>query len=142
MEKNFLNTLKHVSKYIIFALMLILIISMVLGTVDLFVLLFKKIADPNPYPLLIDVEELYVVFSFLLIIIVGYELFKSMYLILKSDMIPVKSILKIAAIALGNKVITLNLKEIHTNELFGLAALIVCIGVAYFFFHKDVEIKD
>ena len=142
MEKNFLNTLKHVSKYIIFALMLILIISMVLGTVDLFVLLFKKIADPNPYPLLIDVEELYVVFSFLLIIILGYELFKSMYLILKSDMIPVKSILKIAAIALGNKVITLNLKEIHTNELFGLAALIVCIGVAYFFFHKDVEIKD
>ncbi len=142
MEKYFLNTMKHISKYIIFALMLILILSMVLGTADLFILFYKKVADPHPFPLLIDVHELYAIFSVLLIIVVGYELFKSMYLILKVDLIPVKSILKIAAIALANKVITLNLKEIEINELFGLAALIVCIGVAYFFFHKDAEVKD
>jgi hypothetical protein len=142
MEKTFLNSLKQISKYIIYALMFILVISMLLGTIDLFVLFIKKIVDPNPYPLLIDIEELYAIFSFLLIIVVGYELFKSMYLILKVDLIPVKSILKIAAIALANKVITLNLKEIEINELFGLAALIVCIGVAYFFFHKDAEVKD
>jgi len=142
MEKTFLNSLKQISKYIIYALMFILVISMLLGTIDLFVLFIKKIVDPTPYPLLIDIEELYAIFSFLLIIVVGYELFKSMYLILKVDLIPVKSILKIAAIALANKVITLNLKEIEINELFGLAALIVCIGVAYFFFHKDAEVKD
>jgi uncharacterized membrane protein (DUF373 family) len=142
MEKTFLNSLKQISKYIIYALMFILVISMLLGTIDLFVLFIKKIVDPTPYPLLIDIEEMYSIFSFLLIIVVGYELFKSMYLILKVDLIPVKSILKIAAIALANKVITLNLKEIEINELFGLAALIVCIGVAYFFFHKDAEVKD
>jgi uncharacterized membrane protein (DUF373 family) len=142
MEKYFLSTMKYISKYIIFALMLILVLSMVLGTLDLFILFYKKVADPQPYPLLIDVHELYSIFSVLLIIVVGYELFKSMYLLLGNDMIPVKSILKIATIALANKIITLNLKEIEVNQLFGIAALIACIGLAYFLFHKDPEVKD
>ena len=142
MESKFLHTMKYISRYIIIALMLILVLSMVLGTVDLFVSFFKKVIDPQPYPFVIDVHELYSIFSVLLIIVVGYELFKSMYLILGNDMIPVKSILKIATIALANKIVTLNLKEIEVNQLFGIAALIACIGLAYFFFHKDAEVKD
>jgi uncharacterized membrane protein (DUF373 family) len=142
MEKKFLHAMKYISRYIIIALMLILVLSMVLGTVDLFISFFNKVIDPKPYPFLIDVHEMYSIFSVLLIIVVGYELFKSMYLILGNDMIPVKSILKIATIALANKIITLNLKEIEVNQLFGVAALIACIGLAYFFFHKDAEVKD
>lgn len=142
MERYFLKPMKYISKYIILSLMLVLILSMVLSTVDLYILFYKKVVDPQPYPFLIEVHELYSIFSVLLIIVVGYELFKSMNLLLGSDMIPVKSILKIATIALTNKIITLNLKEIEVNQLFGIAGLILCIGLAYFFFHKDPEVKD
>ncbi|MFZ4680772.1 MAG: phosphate-starvation-inducible PsiE family protein [Flavobacterium sp.] len=77
-----------------------------------------------------------------MIIIVGYELFKSLYIILQSNQMPVKSITKVAAIAMANKVITLNLKEIEPIELFGISTLIISIGVSYFLFQKDPEIKE
>jgi uncharacterized membrane protein (DUF373 family) len=77
-----------------------------------------------------------------LIIIVGYELFKSLYIIMYSNQMPVKSILKVAGMAMANKMITLNLKEVAPIELFGIAALIIGIGIAYYLFHKDPEIKE
>ena len=142
MEKSFLNIMKRFSRLIILALMLILILSMLLGTADLFILFTKQIFSADPYTFLINVKDLYLIFSVLLIIIVGYELFKSMYLILENEKIPVKSILKVAIIALSNKVITLDLKEVEFMELFGVAALIISLGLAYFFFNKDKQIDD
>jgi uncharacterized membrane protein (DUF373 family) len=142
MEKHLLNGMKHASRYIIILLMLVLLISMILGAIDLVFDLYHRIVSPSPYRFLIKTEDLYSIFSVLLIIIVGYELFKSLYLILKSDQIPVKSICKVAAIAMANKVITLNLKETPPVELFGVGALIIAIGVAYFFFNKDNQITD
>ena len=142
MEKTFLNLMKQSSRLIILALILILILSMFLGSIDLFILFIKQIISPDPHPFLINVKDLYLIFSQLLIIIVGYELFKSMYLILNNEKIPVKSIIKVAIIALGNKVITLDLKLAKFEELIGVAALIAALGLAYFFFNKDNQIDD
>jgi len=142
MERSFLNIMKRLSRLIVLALMLILILSMLLGTADLFILFTKQIFSADPYTFLINVKDLYLIFSVLLIIIVGYELFKSMYLILDNEKIPVKSILKVAIIALSNKVITLDLKEVEFMELFGVAALIISLGLAYFCFNKDKQIDD
>lgn len=142
MEKHFFHGLKWVSKIIILSLMLILVASMLLGTVDLFIVFFKNVTSPDPYSGVINVEDLYKIFSVLLIIVVGYELFKSMLLILSSDKIPVKSILKIATIALANKIITLNIKEVEVEEMLGLAALIIAIGAAFFFYNKEIETTE
>lgn len=139
MEYKILKTLKTISKYIIIALMLILVLSMVLGTIDLVVVLGQSILSSDPYILLINVEDLYTVFSVILIIVVGYELFKSMSLLLHHDKIPVKSILQIAVIAMANKVITLNIKHITLDLMLGLSALILGIGVAFYFFNKSSE---
>jgi uncharacterized membrane protein (DUF373 family) len=112
---------------------------MFFGTLDLFVLFYQKLSSPTPYYYLINVEELYSVFSVLLIIVVGYELFKSMILILTNDKIPVKSILKIASIALANKVITLNIKTIDFNQMIGLSTLIVSVGLSFFFYTRETD---
>lgn len=143
MEKRIITGMKRLSKWIIVALTVALVISMVFGTADfLFENIFNSIISRDPYPLLIKTEELYAIFSAVLIIIVGYELFKSLYIILQSNQMPVKSITKVAAIAMANKVITLNLKEIEPIELFGISTLIISIGVSYFLFQKDPEIKE
>ena len=139
MQYQFLKTLKSLANFIILVLMLLLIASMLLGTGHLILLFYQAVISPDPYFGLINVEDLYAIFSVLLIMLVGYELFKSIILILKHDDIPVKSILKIAAIALANKVITLNIKSIDTNILFGLSSLIIAVGIAFFFFNKEKE---
>lgn len=142
MEKYLLTGMKHVSRYIILLLILVLLISLVLGGIDLVYDLFIRIASPDPVMFLIKTADLYSIFSLLLIIIVGYELFKSLYLLLKSDRIPVKSICKVAVIALANKVIVINLHETSPLELFGIAALIISIGITYFFLSHDKEITE
>lgn len=143
MEKQLMHLLKKIARYTILTLAVVLVVSMILGTADLVVedLILKVIAK-DPYPLLIKTEDLYTIFSMVLIIIVGYELFKSLYIIMYSNQMPVKSIFKVAAMAMANKVITLNLKEISPIELFGIAALILGIGLAYYLFHKDPEIVE
>ncbi|MFN4892311.1 MAG: phosphate-starvation-inducible PsiE family protein [Bacteroidota bacterium] len=143
MEKNFMHWLKKVARFTILSLSVVLVVSMVLGTADLILEdVILKVISKDPYPMLIKTEELYSIFSMVLIIIVGYELFKSLYIIMYSNQMPVKSILKVAGMAMANKMITLNLKEVAPIELFGIAALIIGIGVAYYLFHKDPEIKE
>jgi uncharacterized membrane protein (DUF373 family) len=143
MEKHIITGMKWLSRWIIVALTVALVISMFCGTADLlFESVFKTIFSRDPYPLLIKTEELHAIFSMILIIIVGYELFKSLSIILHSNQMPVKSITKVAAIAMANKVITLNLKEIEPIELFGISSIIIAIGLSYFLFQKDPEIKE
>jgi uncharacterized membrane protein (DUF373 family) len=143
MEKHIITGMKRLTKWIIVALTVALVISMLFGTADLlYESVFKTIVSNDPYPILIKTEELYAIFAAVLIIIVGYELFKSLYIIIQSNQMPVKSITKVAAIAMANKVITLNLKEIEPIELFGISTLIIAIGVSYFLFQKDPEIKE
>ena len=143
MVKKLNHILKQVARYTILALMIILVISMVLGTLDLIIEdVALKVISPDPYPFLIKTEDLYAIFSMVLIIIVGYELFKSLYIIMQSNQMPVKSITKVAAMAMANKVITLNLKDVEPIELFGISALILAIGISYYYFQKDPEIKE
>lgn len=139
MQQQVLKVLKPLANFIILALMTLLVISMLLGTTHLVVLFYEIVASPDPYLGLVNVEDLYSIFSVLLILVVGYELFKSIILILKHEDIPVKSILKIAAIALANKVITLNIKSIDATVLFGLSSLLIALGIAFFFFDKEKE---
>lgn len=142
MEQKSLKLLKGITKLIIISLMFVLVFAMLLGTFDLFVLFYKQIVSPDPFPFLIRIEDLYATFTAILIIVVGYELFKSMILILNHDKIPVKPILKIASIALANKIIALNIKDIEVNEMFGLSALIVSVGIAFFFYNRDADVED
>ena len=134
-----MNGYKHISKIIILTLMFVLISGMTLATIRLIILFVNLVVTPDPVPYLINLDDMYTVFTWLLIIVVGYELFKSLTLLLKHDQIPVKSILKIAAIAIANKVITTNIKTINLQAMIGVSVLIASVGLTFFFFSKDAD---
>jgi len=103
---------------------------MLLASVDLAVEFYKAIITP---PIgLIDAHKLYSFFSLILIIAVGYELLKSMFFIVDNSQIPVRAILKISMIAIANKVITLDLKEVSMQTMIGIAVIITSLGISYF----------
>jgi len=139
MEQKFLAGIKTVSKFIILSLILLLVTSMLLASIDLYILFGQAVISPSPYPLLINIDDLYTFFNMILVIMVGYELLKSMKLILQHDIIPVKSVLKIAAIAMANKFITLNVKHVDMEMMIGLGVILLSIGVAFFFYSRDSE---
>ena len=138
-EQKIVKSFTIASKIILITLMFILILIMILGTGDLIINLIQIITSSSPYYLTINIEELYAFFSILIIFIVGYELFKSMILVLQHDKIPVKSILQIAVITLANKMITLNIKTISLEVMIGICAIIFALSIVLNFYNKTSE---
>ena len=137
--KNYIAFLKKSSSYIIIALLTMLVLGMFLGTLHLAILLVERMISPEPYYFVVNIEELYAFFSVILIIVVGYELFKSISIILQYDYIPVKSILKISAIAISNKIITLNINSYTFQQVIGICIIMLSVGIAFFFFNTEKE---
>lgn len=128
---SFIDITSTVGKYIIKTVVVLMTFSLVLGTGQLMYVLYTTIVNP-PYAFLIDVKELYNIFKLCLIIVVGYELLKSLLLIIDSDSIPVSPIISIGIIAIVNKVITLDFQTTDGYTIAGMAALILALAVARF----------
>ena len=133
MEKNnkFDGVIIGINKVIIRFLMIILTVCLIFASLDLVKIIYQRITLP-PF-LLLDVATLFEIFNLLLIIAIGYELIKSFHTIVSSDTIPVIPIIQIAIIAIANKIITLDLKHIEPQILYGLASLLLGLGAAIFF---------
>jgi uncharacterized membrane protein (DUF373 family) len=129
--------LKVVAKYVLLAVLCMIVLSMLFGSLHLIVMFFQKLFSPDPYYLLINIEDLYALFTVMLIILVGYELFKSLLLVVHHDSIPVRSILKITAIAIANEIITLEMHKVNFQQMAGIALLMLSTGVAFYMFNKD-----
>jgi uncharacterized membrane protein (DUF373 family) len=134
-DKGFSYFIHQVAVWILRAIVVVMILSLILGTINLVYVLGVAAVRP-PSPGIIDVVELYSVFKLVLIIVVGYELIKSILLILESDTIPARAILSIALIALSNKVITLDINHSEPTIFFGLAALVLSFGAAVYLIGK------
>lgn len=138
-NNKFDSSVLKINKWIIKALMILLTICLIFALFDLVKIIYDKITEP-PF-LLIDVSTLYEIFNLLLIVAVGYELIKSFSTIVSSNLIPTAPIIQISIIAIANKIITLDLKHIEPEYLYGLAALLTGLGLTFFFIkkHKDEE---
>jgi uncharacterized membrane protein (DUF373 family) len=128
-----------VKKTILRVLIGITTLALILGSVHLIYLVYQHLIEP-PY-FLIEVKTLFEIFNLILIIVIGYELIRSLLLIISSDTIPVIPITQIAIIAVANKIITLDIKNTETAVITGMAVLIFALGVAHFLlkYHKNSE---
>ncbi|MFV8336507.1 phosphate-starvation-inducible PsiE family protein [Flavobacterium sp. RSP29] len=129
-EDKFLRIIININKNIIRVLVGIMTLILILGTLHLIYIEFKKITAP-PY-LLIDVSTLFEVFNLILIIAIGYELIKALLLIISSDTIPTVPIIEISIIAISTKIITLDIQQTNSNIIISLALLIAALGLTYF----------
>jgi uncharacterized membrane protein (DUF373 family) len=129
-DEQFSRIIIGINKNIVRILISIMTIMLMLGTIQLIFLEFKKITNP-PY-LLIEVSTLFEVFNLILIIAVGYELIKALLLIISSDTIPTVPIIEISIIAISTKIITLDIKQTNSNVIISLALLIAALGLSYF----------
>jgi len=134
-EDKFAHIIHHVTVFVLKVMVVVMTLALILGGINLCHQLFLSVVRP-PSPGMLSVTELYGVFKLVLIIVVGYELIKSILIILQSDTIPARTILSIALIAIANKVITLDISHANPNIVFGLAGLVICFGAATYLIAK------
>jgi len=123
--------------------LLVLMIVLALGAVELAAAGIREILTPPIF--LLDVTELTGIFSIVLILIIGLELVESIEIAYSSDAniyLLARHIILIAVIAIGRKVIILDVTHLEPLTLFGIAAILLALSVGYYLLKKIKPEED
>lgn len=125
------TVIKMVQKFTALALAVMLVVVVVLSTLHLGVLIAHEIWAPPRF--LIRVQGLLEIFGYFLLVLIGVELLETLQAYIKRDVIHVRVVLELALIAMARKVIIEEPNTVPSLTLFGIAALILALGVAFYF---------
>ena len=130
--------LNKYEKVMIQALMVMMAIVLGLATVDLAWLIIKDILQP-PF-LLLSVDQLLEIFGLFMLVVIGIELLETiMKTYLSQGQTHYEVVLSVAIIAIARKVIILDLKEVDSLTLIGIASIIIALTVGYFLMKRSLS---
>lgn len=118
-------------KLVVLTLAVLLIFVVVLSTIHLGFLVAEEVWKPPRF--LIPVQGLLEIFGFFLLVLIGVELLETLKAYAKKDVIHVRVVLEVALIAMARKVIVEEPNSVPSLTLFGIAALILALGLAFYF---------
>ena len=133
-EDVMLKAVGWIEKFIVQVLVVLLLITIVMGTLELGSTVVAEVIEP-PY-FQIEISRLFDMFSIFLIVLVGLELLRSVKSYFVHGEIKPEIVIQAAIIAVGNKLITLDIKHISSELLMGLAAVLVGLAVLYYIVKK------
>jgi uncharacterized membrane protein (DUF373 family) len=123
--------LARIQKLSVLILAGMLMVVVALSVVHLGVLIGQEIWKSPRF--LIPVQGLLEIFGYFLLVLIGVELLETLRGYLKKDVIHVRVVLEVALIALARKVIVLEPHDVPSSTIFGIAALILAVGIAFYF---------
>jgi uncharacterized membrane protein (DUF373 family) len=110
-----------------------------LSTLELGWILIRDIVTPPV--VLLDINELLDVFGFFLLVLIGIELLETIKTYFVEHVIHAEVVIEVAMIAIARKVIILDVKELPSLTLLGIAAIIITLAVAYWVVKRGVKEK-
>jgi uncharacterized membrane protein (DUF373 family) len=135
--KDILHTF---TRFIILALIVMMMLAVLLSTVELLIILVIEVLKPPVY--LLGIENLFEIFGFFMMILIGLELLESIRTYLSDELLHVEVVFLVAMIAIARKVIILEVKDLDPLVLMGIASIILALAIGYFFVKKAIRPKD
>jgi uncharacterized membrane protein (DUF373 family) len=123
--------LAKIQRFIVTVLAAMLVLVVVLSTAHLGKLIGEELWKQPKF--LIPVEGLIDIFGYFLLVLIGVELLETLRAYLKKDVIHVRVVLEVALIAMARKAIIEEPHLVPPLELFAVAALILALGIAFYF---------
>jgi uncharacterized membrane protein (DUF373 family) len=142
MENAILDRFLQVAKVPVYVVIFVIFLTTAFGTAHLVMIFFEHLLNENPHKYIIDLSEMFILFNSALTIVVGYELIKALVTIIRSHEIPTQTIIKIAMIALLNKIVTTDHAGSQPLKVLAIAGLAVALGAAFYLFSKDSQTPD
>ncbi|GAA6172629.1 phosphate-starvation-inducible PsiE family protein [Colwellia sp. KU-HH00111] len=125
-------SLVHSSKkWMSFIVLVLMTIIVAIAIVELGIILYLDIFDPTDDVLFLEIDELFKVFGFFFIILIGFELVETVEMYFKDNVIHAEVVLLVAVIAVSRKVILLDLEKYDPLAIVGLGIIIVALGACY-----------
>ena len=134
-----LDVLRKYEKVVLVALVFMMGIVVFLSTLELGWILIQDIVTPPV--VLLDIDELLDVFGFFLLVLIGIELLETIKTYFVEHVIHAEVVVEVAMIAIARKVIILDVKELPSLTLLGIAAIIITLAVAYWVVKRGVKEK-
>jgi uncharacterized membrane protein (DUF373 family) len=119
-----------VQTLIVGVLMILLGLVVVLSTAHLGVLIAEEIWKPPRF--LIAVPDLLEIFGYFLLVVIGVELLDTLKGYLNKNAMHARVVLEVGLIAAARKVITMEPSTMSPLTMFGIAALILALGLAFY----------
>ena len=126
--------LQKYEKLMIKVLMVMMAVVLGLAAIDLAWMILQSIMKPPFF--LLSVNQLLEIFGFIMLVVIGIELLETMKTYLSQGQPHYEVVLSVAIIAIARKVIILDLKEVDSLTLIGIAAIVLALTVGYFLMQK------
>jgi uncharacterized membrane protein (DUF373 family) len=128
------------TRFIILCLIGMMMLAVLLSTVELLIILVVEVLKPPEY--LLGIENLFEIFGFFMMILIGLELLESIRTYLADELLHVEVVFLVAMIAIARKVIILEVKDLDPLVLVGIASIILSLASGYFLVKKAIRPKD
>lgn len=135
---SLIHTAKKWMSFIVLVLMTIIVAIAIL---ELGIILYLDIFDPTDDVLFLEIDELFKVFGFFFIILIGFELVETVEMYFKDNVIHAEVVLLVAVIAVSRKVILLDLEKYDPIAIIGLGIIIVALGACYWLIKQSYRSK-
>ncbi len=122
-------SLNHAIRHSIRLLAVLMVLVIFWCVADVVLVLYERLSSP-PF-LLLDFNDIFVVFAAFLAVLIAIEIFANITLYLRDDVIHVKLVIATALMAIARKVIVLDLSQISPEYLYGIGVVVLALGVTY-----------
>ena len=114
-----------------FIVLILMMIIVMIAIVELGIILYLDIFDPTDDVILLEIVELFKIFGFFFIILIGFELVETVEMYFKENVIHAEVVFLVAVIAVSRKVILLDLEKYDPVAMTGLGLIIFALGGCY-----------
>jgi uncharacterized membrane protein (DUF373 family) len=122
--------LKTFERIVVLPLIAMMVLVISLTVIELAWIIIQDLIRPPI--LLLEINDLLDIFSFFLLILIGVELLETIKAYLSEHVVHVEIVLEVALVAIARKVIILDVKELPSLTLIGVAAVIIALAAAYY----------
>ena len=134
-----LRLINRFERWIVIALTVMMGFTILLATIELAWLIIKDVITPPI--ILLEINELLDIFGLFLLVLLGIELISTLKAYLTENEIHVEVVFAVALIAIGRKVIILDVEKISSLSLMGIASIIISLSIGYFLVKRTLHSK-
>ncbi len=136
------SLMQTTKKWMSFIVLILMTIIVAIAIVELGIILYLDLFDPTDDVLFLEIDEMFRIFGFFFIILIGFELVETIEMYFKDNVIHAEVVLLVAVIAVSRKVILLDLEKYDPLAIIGLGFIIIALGACYWFIKVSYRGKN
>jgi uncharacterized membrane protein (DUF373 family) len=129
-------------KWMSFVVLILMTIIVAIAIIELGIILYLDLFDSKDDVLFLEIDELFRIFGFFFIILIGFELVETVEMYFKDNVVHAEVVLLVAVIAVARKVILLDLEKYDPIAIIGLGFIVLALGACYWLIKLSCRPKN